>query len=102
MFITEYKQLIKEGFDVEGGGHGTPPSYDESNAVQSSAPPQNPYPPPNSLEYPMKQPSHSQQAAQLPQQQPGTYAPQLQEFQVKHLDGRRERKRERERERGRD
>ncbi|XP_030848539.1 proline-rich transmembrane protein 1-like [Strongylocentrotus purpuratus] len=78
----EYKQFTNEGFDVEGVGHGDPPSYDESNAIPSSAPPQNPYPPPKSLEYPMQQPSHSQQAAQFPQQQPGTAAPQPQVVQV--------------------
>ncbi|XP_030848538.1 proline-rich transmembrane protein 1 [Strongylocentrotus purpuratus] len=75
---SEYKQFTNEGFDVEGVGHGDPPSYDESDAIPSSAPPQNPYPPPNSSEYPMQQPSKSQQASQFPQQQPGTYAPQQQ------------------------
>ncbi|XP_003730780.1 proline-rich transmembrane protein 1 [Strongylocentrotus purpuratus] len=75
---SEYKQLINEGCDVESVGHDTPPSYDESNAIPSSAPPQNPYPPPNSSEYPMQQPSQFPQAAQFPQQQPGTYAPQQQ------------------------
>ncbi|XP_003727604.1 proline-rich transmembrane protein 1 [Strongylocentrotus purpuratus] len=75
---SEYKQFTNEDCDVEGGGYDNLPSYDESNAIPSSAPPQNPYPPPNSSEYPMQQPSHSQQAAQFPQQHPGTDVPQSQ------------------------
>ena len=76
MFITEYKHFTNEGCDVEGVGHDTPTSYDESNAIPSLAPPQNLYPPPNSSGYHMQQPSQSQKAAQFPQQQPGTAAPQ--------------------------
>eukprot|EP00057_Strongylocentrotus_purpuratus_P018736 XP_011673210.1 PREDICTED: proline-rich transmembrane protein 1-like [Strongylocentrotus purpuratus] len=79
---SEYKQFINEGCDVEGGGYDNLPSYDESNAISGSAPPQNPYPPPNSSGYPMQQPSKSQQASQFPQQQPATAVPQPQVIQV--------------------
>eukprot|EP00057_Strongylocentrotus_purpuratus_P027564 XP_011682038.1 PREDICTED: proline-rich transmembrane protein 1-like [Strongylocentrotus purpuratus] len=82
MFITEYKKFTNEGYGVEGASHNTLHSYDERKAIPSLAQPQSLYPPPNSSGYPLQQPSHSQQASQFPQQQPGTYAPQSQVVQV--------------------